>query len=225
MAKKKTAGHDFKGLVNLLFIVFQLANIFFSMAFAEGFYILFRGSTINYAVNSAGLPEPGSVALFFPLYLLMRGLAYKICHWLGYHANANLDDTLVPPNLFGDGIAFIIPIFEKTTLAYRERYKQRRKIYQTIFYLTFVILTWCICDFTMQFCYFIFKQIQWIPPLIPFVTTAMLVMFLEWQGTTQYYKFFPWLFKLDVILVEHGQPIVGYLTPNQRMQQKMKFKR
>lgn len=90
MAKRKNKGKSWGVFfITMGFIVLQLLNIFFSMAYSEAFYVAFTGkSTINTNVNFEGMPEPGSVALFFPLYTLMRTFGYKVCHWLGYHADA-----------------------------------------------------------------------------------------------------------------------------------------
>lgn len=60
------------------------------------------------------------------------------------------------------------------------------------------------------------------PGIIPFFVTAMALMGLEWSLTRFYYKAFPKLFKLDVLMIEHGQPVLGHFTANQKVQMKMK---
>ncbi|MCM6765055.1 hypothetical protein [Weissella paramesenteroides] len=224
MAKRKNKGKSWGVFfITMGFIVFQLLNIFFSMAYSEAFYVAFTGkSTINTNVNFEGMPEPGSVALFFPLYTLMRTFGYKVCHWLGYHADAELDSTLVPPTPFEGGMAFVIPVFEKKTVRYQQKFNQRSRFFQIVFYLGFALYTWAICYFGMQISYFIFKQKPYMPGIIPFFVTAMALMGLEWSLTRLYYKKFPKLFKLDVLMIEHGQPVLGHFTANQKVQMKMK---
>jgi hypothetical protein len=39
--------------------------------------------------------------------------------------------------------------------------------------------------------------------------TIVVMMFAEWKLTQLYYKVFPKVFKLDVIMTEHSQPVVG----------------
>ena len=51
--------HDFRGLINLIFIILQLMNVFFSLALSE------TGEMVD------GMPSPGAIALFFPFYFLL----------------------------------------------------------------------------------------------------------------------------------------------------------
>lgn len=207
MSQKSHQGHDFKYLFNLLFALSQLVNIFFSLAFAEGFSeVLGMASETDY-----GNPTAGPVALFFPVYLLWRGFNYKIIHWFGYHAKADLNYQYVPPTLLGGGLAIVLPDFRKMSPKYKARYQQRSKLFQTIFYLGFVAWTWAVCYYGVKICYAIteFIGITNSSSAASMGITIVVMMFAEWKLTQLYYKVFPKFFKLDVIMTEHSQPVVG----------------
>lgn len=206
MAKKK---HDFKGLINLFFMITQLMNIFFSLALSEGFY---EGAVGTSTVGA--MPTPGSIAIFFPFYLCWRGLAYKICHWLGYHAQAEMEEIAAAPTYYRRGFYLALPEFAKNTAAYKKVYGQRNRFFQPVFYLGFIVISWAICYYVLKFCYFFILLMQPQSELLEEILAVILVfivMISEHVLTRLYYQLFPKLFHLKVILVEHGQPIFGKL--------------
>lgn len=207
MVKKvKHKTHDFRGLINLIFIILQLMNVFFSLALSE------TGEMVD------GMPSPGAIALFFPFYLFFRGFNYKICRWLGYHAEADLAEGVVEPTLYNSGTAFVLPEFRKSTKHYKQKYNQRSRLFQSAFYVGFVFLTWATCYVGLTFMYFFIKMIPFHTEFIDGIIASIVVLVMmgvEWLVTQIYYIYYPDIFKLDVLMVEHGQPVFGYLKNDQ----------
>ena len=84
-------------------------------------------------------------------------------------------------------------------------------MFQTIFYLGFVAWTWAVCYYGVKICYSIteFIGITNSSSAASMGITIVVMMFAEWKLTQLYYKVFPKVFKLDVIMTEHSQPVVG----------------
>lgn len=79
-------------------------------------------------------------------------------------------------------------------------------------------MTWGTCYLGLTVIYFFIRVIPFHTDLIDTIIASIVVlvmMGLEWFITQMYYIYYPDIFKLDVLMVEHGQPVFGHLQNNQ----------
>ncbi|MBP2623140.1 hypothetical protein [Streptococcus oricebi] len=176
-------------------------------------FLFFLLATANIILSAWGLVT--RVYWFFPVasYLIMRELLYKLFHLAGYHAQPELREY---SNHKG---SVFLPAFEKHTKAYLEIYSRRNKILQALYLLGQIL--WG--SFFLWLMIIIVAIIVYIfPPFNikileetyhKFIIVALfllvfhLMLFCFFKLKKLYLGLFIKLFKADILLYEHGQPI------------------
>lgn len=177
-----------------LWAFLQILNFFWSLAAASG--LDGAGSLSN------GAFDPWWPVIFLGNYLFFRTVNYGICHLLGYHALPTIE-------LLGGGInnsALYLPTFVRQTPSYRYQYQRRARGFQLLFETLFILLVPAVTG-----------GLLWITNLLPggdnqvkLFIQVLLVLGGGFYAAKAYYRLFPKLFHLNVILVEHGQPIFAH---------------
>lgn len=159
-----------------------------------------NGSLANGAI------DPLWPVVFLLNYLFFRTINYGICHLLGYHAEAKVDEIKVYNREDFTTRSLFLPTIIRSTTAYRRKYQARAKMMQLIFETGFILLI-----------PFMTGAVIWLTNWVPggdntirLLCQFLLVLTAGYFGAKGYYWLFPRVFNLNTLFIEHGQPIFAH---------------
>lgn len=159
-----------------------------------------NGSLANGAI------DPLWPVVFLLNYLFFRTINYGICHLLGYHAEAKVDEIKVYNREDFTTRSLFLPTIIRSTTAYRRKYQVRAKMMQLIFETGFILLI-----------PFMTGAVIWLTNWVPggdntirLLCQFLLVLTAGYCGAKGYYWLFPRVFNLNTLFIEHGQPIFAH---------------
>lgn len=189
---------DHSHSVSFLWSALQVLNFFWSLGMAEAF--AGNGSLANGAI------DPLWPVVFLLNYLFFRTINYGICHLLGYHAEAKVDEIKVYNREDFTTRSLFLPTIIRSTTAYRRKYQARAKMMQLIFETGFILLI-----------PFMTGAVIWLTNWVPggdntirLLCQFLLVLTAGYFGAKGYYWLFPRVFNLNTLFIEHGQPIFAH---------------
>ncbi|WP_203626101.1 hypothetical protein [Lacticaseibacillus mingshuiensis] len=185
---RPTPPRNHSGLITLLWCLLQGTNIFIAAIAAQ-----------TAGIMTTEFLNPAMVSTFLLFYLTGRTLNYGLIHLLGYHAAAALDDI---GGSASSRPSVSLPDFQRSSTHFKHIYHQRAKGHQLLYQTGFILMesgvTWATTALFNHFFPAGSARIWvWLG--------CWLIVLIAW--TIGYETYFPKVFRLNVLMTEHGQPV------------------